>query len=146
MPLCPVPVAGSPSSILSLHRFAGTMSTDVARPGPRIEAKLCLFLANLSYGASVPEPRKIDRGKIEVAEADLDVVIRSLAKKQVKALTDAASRHLARNTLSLAAAAARRLRITAENTAYSYARSIKKAAEEYPAAKSGEKVAKTKKG
>lgn len=80
-----------------------------------------------------------------MAEADLDVVIRSLAKKQVKALTDAASRHLARNTLSLAAAA-RRLRITAENTAYSYARSIKKAAEEYPAAKSGEKVAKTKKG
>ena len=109
----------------------------------------------------------IDHGKIEVAE-DLDIVIRSMAKKQVKALTDAARRrhsrfmgmaakakdkqsreryrHLARITLSLAVAATRRLQITAENTAYSYARSIKKAAEEYPAAKSGKKVAKKKKG
>jgi hypothetical protein len=108
----------------------------------------------------------IDRGKIEVAEADLDVVNRLMAKKQVKALTDAARKRHSRfmgmaakakdklsreryrrlaNTLSLAAAAAKRLQITAENTAYSYARSIKKAAEEYPAAKSGKKVAKKKK-
>ena len=92
-----------------------------------------------------------------MAEADLDVVIRSIAKKQVKALTDAARkrqgrlmgmagkakdkesrdryRHLAKTTRELAAAAARRLEITAENTAESYARSIKKAAEEMPVAK-----------
>jgi len=92
-----------------------------------------------------------------MAEADLDVVIRSIAKKQVKALTDAARkrqgrlmgmagkakdkesrdryRQLAKTTRELAAAAARRLEITAENTAESYARSIKKAAEELSAAK-----------
>ena len=92
-----------------------------------------------------------------MAEADLDVVIRSIAKKQIKTLTDAARkrhgrfmgmaakakdkegkaryRNLAKNTLELAAAAARRLQITAENTAESYARSIKKAAEELAAAK-----------
>jgi hypothetical protein len=87
-----------------------------------------------------------------MAEADLDVVIRSMAKKQVKALTDAAKkrqgrlmgmagkakdkesrdryRQLAKTTRELAAAAARRLEITAENTAESYARSIKKTAED----------------
>ncbi len=87
-----------------------------------------------------------------MAEADLDVVIRSMAKKQVRALSDAARkrqgrlmgmagkakdkqsrdryRQLAKTTRELAAAAARRLEITAENTAESYARSIKKAAEE----------------
>jgi len=92
-----------------------------------------------------------------MAEADLDVVIRSVAKKQVKALTDAAKKRqgrlmgmagkakdkasrdryrlLAKTTRELAAAAARRLQITAENTAESYARSIKKAAEEAAAAK-----------
>jgi hypothetical protein len=92
-----------------------------------------------------------------MAEADLDIVIRSIAKKQIKVLTDAAKkrhgrlmtmaakakdkasrdrfRHLARSTRALAAAAARRLQITAENAAESYARSIRKAAEELPAAK-----------
>ena len=87
-----------------------------------------------------------------MAEADLDVVIRSIAKKQVKALTEAAKkrqgrlmgmagkakdkesrdryRQLAKTTRELAAAAARRLEITAENTAESYARSIRKVAEE----------------
>ena len=87
-----------------------------------------------------------------MAEADLDGVIRSMAKKQVKALTDAAKkrqgrlmgmagkakdkesrdryRQLAKTTRELATAAARRLAITAENTAESYARSIKKVAEE----------------
>ena len=92
-----------------------------------------------------------------MAEADLDVVIRSMAKKQVKALTDAARkrqgrlmgmagkakdkdsrdsyRQLAKTTRELAAAAARRLEITAENTAESYARAIKKVAEELAAAK-----------
>lgn len=92
-----------------------------------------------------------------MAEADLDVVIRSIAKKQIKTLTDAAKRrqarfiglaakakdkaskdryrHLAKNTQVLAAAAARRLQITAENAADSYARSIKKAAEELAASR-----------
>ena len=101
-----------------------------------------------------------------MAEADLDVVIRSMAKKQVKALTDAAKkrqgrlmgmagkakdresrdryRQLAKTTRELAAAAARRLEITAENTAESYARSIKKAAEELAAAKPQEKPVKEK--
>jgi hypothetical protein len=92
-----------------------------------------------------------------MAEADLDVVIRSFAKTQVKTLTEAARkrqgwlmamagkakdkesrdryRHLAKTTRELAAAAARRLQITAENTAESYARAIKKAAEELAAAR-----------
>jgi len=91
-----------------------------------------------------------------MAEADLDVVIRSMAKKQVKTLADAAKkrqgrlmgmagkakdkesrdryRQLARTTRELAAAAVRRLEITAENTAESYARAIKKAAAELSAA------------
>jgi hypothetical protein len=97
-------------------------------------------------------------GKMEMAEADLDGVIRSVAKKQIKTLTVAARkrhgrlmamagkakdkgardryRHLAKSTLLHAAAAARRLHITAENTADSYVRSMKKAIEEATAAKS----------
>ena len=104
-----------------------------------------------------------------MAEADLDIVIRSIAKKQIKSLTDAAKkrhgrfmgmaakakdkesrnryRHLAKTTQVLAAAAARRLQVTAENAADSYARSIKKAealpaaapAKENPATKSANK-------
>jgi hypothetical protein len=92
-----------------------------------------------------------------MAEADLDVVIRSIAKKQHKILLDAARKRHARlmglaakaknketrerfkqtakNMLLLAAAAARRLQITAENAADSYVRSMKKAAEEKPAKK-----------
>jgi hypothetical protein len=87
-----------------------------------------------------------------MAGSDLDVVIRSIAKKQIKTLTDAAKKrygrlmgmaakakdketkdhykHIAKNTLLLAGAAARRLLITAENAADSYARSIKKVEEE----------------
>ncbi|WP_213770568.1 hypothetical protein [Bradyrhizobium sp. dw_78] len=90
-----------------------------------------------------------------MAEADLDVVIRSMAKKQIKGLTDAAKKrhgrlmglaakakdketkarykHIAKNTLLLAGAAVRRLQVTAENAADSYARSIRKAVEEAPA-------------
>ncbi len=92
-----------------------------------------------------------------MAEADLDIVIRTVAKKQIKVLTDAAKKrhgrlmgqaakakdketrarykHIAKNTLLWAGAAARRLQITAENAADSYARSMKKAAEEKPPAK-----------
>ena len=91
-----------------------------------------------------------------MAEADLDVVIRSIAKKQHKILMDAAKkRHgrlmglaakaktkemkarfkeIAKTTLLLATASARRLQLTAENAADSYARAIKKAAEENKAA------------
>jgi hypothetical protein len=102
-----------------------------------------------------------------MAEADLDVVIRSFAKKQHKIVMDAArKRHgrlmgmaakakdkaakqrykqLAKSTLLLAGAAARRLQITAENAADSYARAMKKAAEEQPA-KPVKKAAKKKTG
>ena len=87
-----------------------------------------------------------------MAEADLDGVIRSIAKTQYKALMDAAKkRHsrlmdmaakakdkeakaqykqIAKDTLLLAGAAARRMQITAENAADSYARAVKKAAED----------------
>jgi hypothetical protein len=96
-----------------------------------------------------------------MAEADLDIVIRSLARKQIKTLTDAAKkrhgrlmgmaakakdkdakaryRYIAKNTLELASAAARRLQVTAENAADSYARSLKKAVEEMPAPKPAKK-------
>jgi hypothetical protein len=99
-----------------------------------------------------------------MAEADLNVVIRSIAKKQIKALTSAAKqqhgrlmglatrakdgdakaryKHLARSTLLHASAAARRLQITAENAADAYARSMKRAAEEMPAAKPKKAAAK----
>ena len=90
-----------------------------------------------------------------MADADLDVVIRIIAKKQHKILIDAArKRHgrlmaraakagdkaakarykqAAKDTLQLANAAARRMQVTAENAADSYARSMKKAAEQKPA-------------
>jgi hypothetical protein len=100
-----------------------------------------------------------------MAEADLDGIIRSVAKKQIKVLVDAAKkRHgrlmgqaakardkdararfkdLARNTLQLAAAAARRLEITADNAADSYMRSMKRLIEEQAVAKqAGEQSAK----
>lgn len=99
-----------------------------------------------------------------MAEADLDVVIRSMAKKQIKTLVDAAKKrhgrlmgqsakakdragkdhykYLAKNTLLLAAAAARRLEITAENAADSYARSMRRLVEEQAAVHAEQKVAK----
>jgi len=102
-----------------------------------------------------------------MAEADLDGIIRSVAKKQIKVLVDAAKkRHgrlmgqaakardkdararfkdLARNTLQLAAAAARRLEITADNAADSYMRSMKRLIEEHAVAKqAGEQAAKVR--
>jgi hypothetical protein len=91
-----------------------------------------------------------------LAEADLDVVIRSLAKQPNKGLMEAAKkRHdrfmamaatakdkeararykqIAKDTMLHAGAAARRLHLTAQNAADSYARAMKKAAEQ-PAAK-----------
>jgi hypothetical protein len=93
-----------------------------------------------------------------MAEADLDGVIRSVAKKQIKVLVDAAKRRhgrlmgqaakardkdararfkdLAKNTMDLATAAARRLEITADNAADSYMRSMKRVIEEQAASKS----------
>jgi hypothetical protein len=110
-----------------------------------------------AFAKARPAKFASDPGKKKMAEADLDVVIRSLGKTQHKALTDAAKkRHarlmglaakakdkeakarykqLAKSTLVLAGAAARRLQITAENAADSYVRSIQKAADEKPAKK-----------
>jgi hypothetical protein len=97
----------------------------------------------------------------KMAEADLDVVIRSIAQKQIKVLTEAAKRrhgrmmgmaakakdkeakqrhkHMAKATLQSAAAAARRLHVTADNTAESYARAMRKAAQEVATAKPAKK-------
>ena len=98
-----------------------------------------------------------------MAEADRDGVIRSVAKKQIKVLVDAAKkRHgrlmgqaakakdkdakarfkdLAKSTLTLAAAAARRLEVTADNAADSYMRSIKRVIEEQAVAKAASEQA-----
>jgi hypothetical protein len=98
---------------------------------------------------------------VELAESDLDVVIRAIAKQQNKSLMAAArKRHdrfmglaakagdketkgrykqIAKDTLLYASAAARRLHVTADNAADSYARSMKKAAEQIPAKKSVKK-------
>ena len=91
-----------------------------------------------------------------MAEADLDVVIRRVAKEQLKGLMDAArkrrdqflalaakakdkaasARHkqVAKDTMLQGAAIAKRLQISAENAADSYLRSMKKAAEQEPIA------------
>ena len=94
-------------------------------------------------------------GNRKLAEADLDVIIRALAKQPNKGLMEAAKkRHdrfmamaasakdkeskerykqIAKDTVLHAGAAARRLQLTAQNAADSYARSMKKAAEQAPA-------------
>lgn len=99
-----------------------------------------------------------------MAEADLDVVIRQIAKAQHKSLMAAVKKRrdqimgraaktkdkamrdqfrlIARSTLELGTAAARRLQNSAENTADSYARAIRNAAEEAAAAAAKEKAAK----
>ena len=91
-----------------------------------------------------------------MAETDLDAVIRGIGKAQHKALlAEAKKRHArlaglaakaktkeskarfkqtAKDMMLLASAAARRLQITAENAADSYARSMKNALEEIQAA------------
>ena len=92
-----------------------------------------------------------------MAEADLDTVIRSVAKQQIRSLAAAARkrhgrlmgqaarakdkeakarlRELAGHTLELAAAAARRVEVAADNAADSYARAIKRLVEEQAVAK-----------
>ncbi len=92
-----------------------------------------------------------------MADADLDVVIRQLAKQQYKALMTAAKKRrdryaglvartgngeakarlklIAKSTMEQATVAARRLQISADNAADSYARSMRHAAEAPPPAK-----------
>jgi hypothetical protein len=92
-----------------------------------------------------------------MAEADLDAVIRQMAKTQNKGLMAAAKKRrdqymaraakakdketkerykqIAKNTMLHAAAAARRLQNSADNAADSYARAMKKAAEQEPVKK-----------
>ena len=104
-----------------------------------------------------------------MAEADLDVVIRQIAKTQNKNLIAAVKKRrdqimaraakakdketrdrcrlIARSTMELGTAAARRLHNSAEIAADSYARAIRNAAEEAAAAaakKPAKKPAKTK--
>ena len=89
-----------------------------------------------------------------MADADLDVVIRQLAKQQNRALMAAAKSRrdryiglaakakdsetrnryklIAKHTMLQGAAAARRLQISADNAADSYARSMRNAAEARP--------------
>ena len=97
-------------------------------------------------------------------EADLDAVIRQLAKQQNKSLMGAAKKRsafytakaakakdkeakarfklMARSTMDHGLAAAKRLQNSADNTADSYARAIKNAAEEIAAMKPAKKVEK----
>lgn len=99
-----------------------------------------------------------------MADADLDVVIRQLAKQQYKGLMAAAKKRraryiglaakakngeararfkqIAKDTMLQAAAAARRLQISADNAADSYARSMRLAAEAAPPKKAVKKTAK----
>ena len=98
-----------------------------------------------------------------MADADLDVVIRQLAKQQHKGLVAAAKsrrdryiglaakakdkttreryKQIAKNTMLQGAAAAKRLQIAADNAADSYARSMRNAAlEARPAKKAARKT------
>jgi hypothetical protein len=97
-------------------------------------------------------------------EADLDAVIRQLAKQQNKSLMGAAKKRsafymakaakakdkeakarfklMARSTIDHGLAAAKRLQNSADNTADSYARAIKNAAEEIAAMKPAKKAEK----
>lgn len=101
-----------------------------------------------------------------MAEADLDVVIRQIAKQQSKGLMAAAKKRrdqymaraakakekeardrlrlMAKSTMLHGAAAAKRLQNSAENTADSYARAIKNVAEQPPAKKPAKKSVKKK--
>jgi hypothetical protein len=94
--------------------------------------------------------------------ADLDTLIRFMARKQIKRLTTAARqrhgrligmaarakdkdtkaryKHLATSMLEHANAAARRLQITAENTADAYQRAMAKVTEEAQAMKPAKKA------
>jgi hypothetical protein len=99
-----------------------------------------------------------------MADADLDVVIRQLAKQQNKVLTAAAKgrrdryiglaakakdretgekyKQIAKTTMLQGAAAAKRLQISADNAADSYARSMRQAADASPPKAAAEKAVK----
>ena len=99
-----------------------------------------------------------------MAEADLDVLIRSISKKTTKTLMEAARKRrgkyiamaakaankdtkeryklTAKNTLLFATAAARRIQNSADNAADSYIRSMKHAAEQPLPKKPSKKSAK----
>jgi hypothetical protein len=101
-------------------------------------------------------------GKKKMAEADLDVVIRRLAKQQYKDLMAAVKsrrdrylalaagakdrrarekyRQIAKNTVLQGTAAAKRLQISADNAADSFARSMRHAAEASPLPKAPKKT------
>ncbi len=94
-------------------------------------------------------------------EADLDILIRSIARKNNKALMDAAKKQrgrylamaakatnkttkeryrlIAGHTVLYATAAARRMQVSADNAADSYRRSMKNAIEQPPANKKSAK-------
>lgn len=96
-----------------------------------------------------------------MAEADLDILIRSIARKNHKALMDAAKKQrgkylamaakatnktakeryrlMATHTVLYATAAARRMQVSADNAADSYRRSMKNAIEQPPANKKSAK-------
>jgi hypothetical protein len=97
-----------------------------------------------------------------MADADLDVVIRHLAKQQNKGLMAAAKsrrdryiglaakakdretkeryKQIAKTTMLQGAAAAKRLQVSADNAADSYARSMRQAAEVQPTPKAVKKT------
>ena len=99
-----------------------------------------------------------------MAEADLDIFIRQIAKTQNKTLMAAIKKRrdqimaraakakdketrdqlrlIARSTMELGATAAKRLQNSAQNTADSYARATRNAAEEAAAAAAAAKAAK----
>jgi hypothetical protein len=102
-----------------------------------------------------------------MADADLDVIIRQLAKQQHKRLMAAAKsrrdryvslaakakdkpttdryKQIAKDTMEQATFAAKRLQISADNAADSYARSMRNAAAEHAAKRVVEKKAAEKK-
>ncbi|CAN5378018.1 hypothetical protein BH10PSE10_BH10PSE10_12540 [soil metagenome] len=100
-----------------------------------------------------------------MADADLDAIIRQLAKQQHKTLTAAVKkrrdryaalaakakdgetkqryRQLAKDTLEIGTATVRRLQMSADNAAYSHARSIRQAIEATSAKKADSPAKKT---
>ena len=102
-----------------------------------------------------------------MAEADLDVVIRQIAKQQNKTLIAAAKKRrdqyialaakanntetkerykqIAKNTMLQGTAAAKRLQVSADNAADSYARSMRMAADAPPEKKTVKKTKVVKK-
>jgi hypothetical protein len=101
-----------------------------------------------------------------MADADLDALIRQLAKQQTKALTTAMKkrrdravalaakakdaetkqrhRQLAKDILEIGTATVKRLQMSADNAAYSYARSIRQAVDTAKAAAAKKSIKKAK--